>query len=64
MICQFSESERPGISDCKRICLRPCFGKAWRDHKSVISYETSLLIEALTQPQFVKWLGDEKGLLL
>ena len=29
--CQCSESERRRISDCERICIRPCFEKAEKD---------------------------------
>ena len=29
--CQFSESERRGISDCECIYLRPCFEKGGKD---------------------------------
>ena len=36
VICQFSESERLGISDCERICLCPCIGKAGKDKKASV----------------------------
>ena len=43
VICQFSESERRGISDCERIFLRPCFEKTGRDLKCVSPHKTPSL---------------------
>ena len=56
VICQFSESERRGISDCERIFLRPCFEKTGRDLKWVSPHKTPSLIGPLTQPELVEWL--------
>ena len=56
VICQFSESERRGISDCERIFLRPCFEKTGRDLKCVSPHKTPSLIGPLTQPELVEWL--------
>ena len=33
VMCQFSESERWGISDCERIYLCPCFKESEKDQE-------------------------------
>ena len=61
MICQFTESEQLGISDCERIFHCPCFEKAGKDPESVSPHETPSLIGPLTQPELVEWLEGGRG---
>ena len=48
--CQFSESERWGISDCECIYLCPCFEEPGKDEESVSPHKTPSLVGPLTQP--------------
>ena len=64
VMCQFSEYERWGISDCEWIYLCPCFKESEKDQGSVSPHEIPSLIGNLTQPQLVEWLRGRKGLLL
>ena len=50
LICQFSESERWGLSDFERIYLCPCFKEAGENQESVSPHETTSIIEPLMQP--------------
>ena len=66
MTCQFSESERRGISNYECICIHPCFRKAGRVEESIIPHETPSLIQSLTQlfgemPANVDWIVMNGG---
>ena len=50
VMCQFSESELWGISDCEQIYLCQCFKKSEMDQGSVSLHEAPSLIGPLTQP--------------
>ena len=50
VMCQFSEYERWGISDCEWIYLCPCFKESEKDQGSVSPHETPSIIGPLKQP--------------
>ena len=61
VICQFSESERWGTSDCEHIYLFSYLRKAGKDQESISLHETPSLIGSLAQPELVEWLVGGRG---